>query len=116
MINKLLNGFKYIADFYRTAPVSETFIIFNMAELPFTYDDPLYLTINLLSVVVGGALTAHQFRLKSRLEKLVKKYGYDERIFSVAKNNWCDRKTAEVIAKKYGCLDKCLEYFYSKPC
>ena len=50
----------------------------------------LWLSINAMRI---------QFKLRRRLEKIVRKRGYKDEIFVKAVNEWCDIKTARIVAE-----------------
>ncbi|UZE94305.1 MAG: hypothetical protein IB618_01905 [Candidatus Pacearchaeota archaeon] len=105
MIEKIKAGLEYIADFYRTAPVGETLFLMNAGPIPFTYDKPLLIGINILGSLICVHSTAKQFKLRRRLENSVSEHGYDDRAFETTILDWCDRQTARVVTKNCGNLD-----------
>lgn len=104
-----------VLDIYRTAPFgiisSATNLLIIVSIFHILWEMDLY--IKLLAEVpsLGCAILSYkdikgQFKLRKRLEKIIKKKGYNERIFLHTVNERCNVQTAKVVTKKYWCLDK----------
>ena len=113
MINSLKNKINLIADFYRTAPLGESFFVLNAGFMAVNYDRPLVFGLNLFATLGCVMLTKTQFDLRKRLENSVTKHGYDERVFETTISEWCDRQTARVVAKNYGYLEEYVSLYES---
>lgn len=58
----------------------------------------------LANIVFGKRLVKRQQSLYTRLENSVAQNGYDERVFAVTTNEWCNRQTARVVCEAAGVL------------
>lgn len=52
----------------------------------------------------GGRLVKRQHALHDRLESSIERHGYDERVFAVTTDEWCNRQTARVVCEAAGVL------------
>ncbi|MBI2578687.1 MAG: hypothetical protein HYW26_03180 [Candidatus Aenigmarchaeota archaeon] len=99
---------KGVIDFYRAAPVGETFFLLSAGALAASlqYRNLISATVILAGCAYSLYVIRKQFKLKRRLEESVIEHGYDERVFYKTLSNWCDRQTARVVAENRGFLDR----------
>ena len=106
MTEGIRGGLEYVADLYRTAPLGETILLLNAIPLAWNYNNPVMIGIDIIGCAIGVGLTVRQFKLRRRLEKYMSRHDYDDRLFDLTISEWCNRQTARVVAKNYGCLDE----------
>lgn len=106
MFEKIMHGIDYAVDLYRIAPFGETLFLVNAGNAAYFHDNPFTVAFSIVGSLGGIAIAAKQFRLKNRLEKIISKNGYDDRVFKRTTYAWCDRQTARVVAKRHGYLDR----------
>ena len=110
---QLREGFERLVDFYRTAWFGETLLVLSLYNVISSYNDIIEDgKLGAIVAVTGLASIGYvvkQFRLRSRLEHAVNKYGYEDRIFKPALGKFCDYQTAYVAAKRTNCLEDFLE-------
>lgn len=108
-----------ILDIYRTAPfwiTMGTSMLFCIAAIFYYFQEmpwSVKVIVELLDVYIlyqSVDAAREQFRLRKRLEKILEKKGYNEKIMSKTLYTWCDVQTAKVATKKYWCLDRYLEF------
>ncbi len=109
MKEQVIKSARNIFDFYRTAPFGETIVGVSAIggfSLIMHFPEGVSPVLGVGLVVIAGGIqfSRQQFKLRSRLENAVLEYGYKEDIFELSLNEWCDRQTAMVVARKNGCL------------
>lgn len=107
-----------ILDLYRTAPfgiITGTSTLFFMTMIFYFFQEMPWnamVLVELLEIYVlyiSAEAVREQFRLRKRLEKILEKRGYNEKIMSKTLYTWCDVQTTKVATRKFWCLDRYLE-------
>lgn len=100
--------FKKAIDFYKTAPVGETFVFYSLSMIPvdLSLNAPLLLVFPITGLISGVGLTRRQFKLRERLESSIEKFGYQDRVMELTTEEWCNRQTARVVAQDNDKLDE----------
>lgn len=93
-------------DLYRTTPLGASIAILTMEEavskaLRHDWFGAACLTLATFSASI---FIIQQMSLRRRLEHSIEQHGYQERVFKTTVQEWCDRQTALVVARRHGVL------------
>ena len=106
-------------EFYKTAALFETIAAINFAGAYRLHQSDNFIN-DILSygIAAGGlammAVGKESFDKKKRLEKIIKRDGFDKRFLNPYMFLWCDRQVARVVAEKYGHLEDYKELYHHK--
>jgi hypothetical protein len=112
-------AFMHPIETIRTAPYGSAAVIFqsfmgSAAIYEFDHFDSPFakaaalgmIAISALGGTMGAKLVGEQLELKERLEGIMDRRGYNDRIMAERTDEWCDRQTARVVCEKYDVLDQ----------